>query len=80
MNQAIAFIASVIVLGAYALLQTGKLSNEGRLFNFMNFVATGALALIAWLEHQWGFLFLEGTWSVVSMYALIKYWSKKIWV
>lgn len=80
MNQVIAFIASVIVLGAYALLQTGKLSNEGRIFNFMNFVATGTLALIAWLEHQWGFLFLEGTWAIVSMYALLKFWGKKIWV
>lgn len=80
MNQVIAFLASVIVLGAYALLQTGKLSNEGRMFNFLNFIATGTLASIAWLEHQWGFLFLEGTWAVVSIYALIKFWHKNKWI
>ncbi|SHG87943.1 hypothetical protein SAMN02745221_01185 [Thermosyntropha lipolytica DSM 11003] len=80
MNQVIAFLASVAVLGAYALLQTGKLSNEGRAFNLTNFIATGTLAYIAFLGHQWGFLFLEGTWAAVSIYALLKFWRKRSWI
>ncbi|MBO8159588.1 hypothetical protein [Thermosyntropha sp.] len=76
MIQIISVFGAVLVLAAFALLQLGKISNESHLYNFMNFFGAGILALIAAIEAQWGFLLLEGTWTLVSIYALIKFWKK----
>ena len=35
-------------------------------------VGSGILAVLAWIDRQWGFLLLEGVWAVVSLYSLLQ--------
>ena len=41
-------------------------------FAVLDLVGSTVRALDAWHGHQWGFLLLEGTWAVVSAYALVR--------
>jgi hypothetical protein len=39
----------------------------------LNFVGAFVLSLAAYFEEQWGFLLLEGVWTLVSAWGLIRF-------
>jgi hypothetical protein len=38
----------------------------------LNFVGSAILAVLAWIDRQWGFLLLEGVWAIVSLWSLVQ--------
>ncbi|GGK23524.1 hypothetical protein GCM10010124_15010 [Pilimelia terevasa] len=64
-------IGAVLVLAAFAAAQRGLLGVRSRVYLALNVVGAGILALIAWAHGSWGFLLLEGTWTVVSAISLV---------
>lgn len=72
MIQVIALVGSLLVLGAYIASQRGALRAEQRTYIALNFLGAGILAAVAIVERQWGFLLLEGTWALVSVYSLVR--------
>lgn len=58
--------AALLYLAAYALAQFGKLRRDGYPYLLLNFVGTAVLAAIALVHQEWGFLFLNGAWALVS--------------
>ena len=69
--QVISILGAIQILAAYIAGQVGRMKVGGPLYNVLNFVGSGLLALVAVMERNWGFILLEGTWSLVSLAALL---------
>lgn len=72
MIQVISLVGSVLILIAYTANQAGRLSTERLSYTWLNVVGAGILAVVAVHESQWGFLLLEGVWTIVSVIALAR--------
>jgi len=71
MNHDVLQIAgALLVLSAFALTQMGRLNPKSVIYLVLNTVGAGTLAWLAWTSHDWGFLLLEGVWTIVSAIAL----------
>jgi hypothetical protein len=58
---------AVLVLVAFACLQTGKLDRRDLWFNVLNFVGSMMLGFVAVHDRRWGFIGLEFIWADLSV-------------
>ena len=72
-NDYIGLAGVFILLVAYLLNLAGKLSKDGLLYILLNLFGAGMACLASYLIHYIPFVILEGTWTVVSLGALINY-------
>jgi CubicO group peptidase (beta-lactamase class C family) len=56
--------------GSHAASQLGRLSTDSRTYQAPNLASAGILTIIAVLERQYGFILLEGVWSLMSLVGL----------
>jgi hypothetical protein len=70
--QGISLIGSLSILAAFIANQVRRLTTTGLTYLMLNTIGSGILAVIAIIEHQWGFLLLEGTWALVSLWSLLR--------
>ena len=71
-QQGVALVGALLVLSAYAALQTGRLDRESRTFSALNFFGSALLTWIAVLDGRWGFILLEGAWAVISAPGMLR--------
>jgi hypothetical protein len=71
MTQVISLIGSIIILAAYGAGQAKLMSTSSLIYAVLNLVGSAILAIIAVIESQWGFLLLEGAWSLISLASAI---------
>ena len=57
---------------AFTGAQFGWLGTRSRSYLVLNLVGSAILAVLAWIDDQWGFLLLEGVWAVVSGWSLLR--------
>lgn len=72
MSQIIQLAGALAILAAFALAQFGILRVEARSYLTLNLVGAAVLAVNAYFEEQWGFLLLEGAWTLVSAWGLAR--------
>jgi hypothetical protein len=72
MEQAISVAGSLLILAAYAGHQRGLIDRTHSAYNWMNFIGALVLTVIAFRAQQWGFVLLEGAWTVISVPPLIR--------
>lgn len=65
-------IGSAFILAAFAANQVWRTSDSSRSYLTANALGSLALAVSALLGSQWGFLALEGTWCLVSLFGLYR--------
>lgn len=70
MLQVVQVIGAVAILVAFALAQFGVLSPRAYSYLLLNLLGSAVLAVLAYVEVQWGFLLLEGAWAIVSAWGL----------
>ncbi len=70
MDQYVQIAGAVLVLLGYALGQLGRIDPRSKGYLLLNLVGAGLLAVAAFWGRQWGFLVLNGTWAVISLYNL----------
>jgi hypothetical protein len=70
-GQAIQIVGALFVLLAYAGAQLGHLDQRSLSYLAMNLVGSAALAVLAAIDGQLGFLLLEGVWALVSLWSLL---------
>ena len=72
MIQAISIAGAILILLPFSATQFGKLSADSLAYQWMNLIGSAALAAVAVIERQYGFILLEGTWALVSAAGLVR--------
>jgi hypothetical protein len=71
-QQMISFIGALLILVAYIAHQMQWMDSRKAAYNLLNAVGSAILAYMAFHPFQIGFVMLEVTWAVVSLYALLR--------
>ena len=66
----------VQVLGSLLIL-IGKLKTTSLSYLLLNAIGALILGIDAFVGKQWGFVLLEGVWSIVAIHGLYNYFNKK---
>lgn len=72
--QAASVVGALLVLGAYALIQSGRVGARTPSYNWMNLVGALLLLWVALTDRRWGFILLEATWAAIALPPLVRGW------
>jgi hypothetical protein len=65
-------VGALLVLAPFAAHQFGKLGADTAAYLWPNLVGSGALAVLASINGQWGFLLLEAAWAMVAARSILR--------
>jgi len=78
LDQAIQLTGAVLILAAFAGTQAGWLGHKSPGYLLTNMVGSAGLAAVAVPGHQWGFLLLEGAWSITALAGLVALLARRL--
>jgi hypothetical protein len=76
-TDSIGFIGVTILLIAYFLNLTNKIEKDYISYLVMNFFGAGLACLASVLMKYWPFIILEGSWTIVSAFGILKSLKQK---
>jgi hypothetical protein len=68
--QVVQIFGALLILTGYVGAQMNKLDQNSATYLVLNAAGSAILTVLGYLEHQWGFVLLEGVWTLVSLYGL----------
>jgi hypothetical protein len=71
-NDIIGTIGVGLILMAFFLNTAKLLENNGKLYYVLNVIGASLACYASLLINYWPFVILEGTWTLVSIYGLMK--------
>jgi len=70
MDQLVQIVGALLILAGFAAVQFERMRPNSRLYLTLNLLGSAILAVLAYVETQWGFLLLETVWAIVSAWGL----------
>ncbi|MEO8765570.1 MAG: hypothetical protein ABI416_14825 [Ginsengibacter sp.] len=70
-------IGVAILLLAFVLILTSKISKDGTVYLFMNFAGSSLAAVASYLIHYVPFIILEFAWMLASLFGIWKFYRAK---
>ena len=70
MVQVISVLGALAILGAFAANLFGWIQSSNLWYSVANFLGSAVLTVVAVIDQQLGFLLLEGTWALVSLWGI----------
>jgi len=71
-NEIVGTIGTGLILITYYLNTAGMIIKNGKLFYVMNIIGAAVACYASWLLGYRPFIILEGVWTLVSIYGLMK--------
>ena len=71
-DQIASLVGAALILAAFAGNTMGKLTSGSVSYQLLNAIGAGLLTASAVVSRNWGFIILEGTWTLISVGALVK--------
>jgi hypothetical protein len=68
--QLISVLGALAILAAYAANLFGLIQPSNLWYSVANFLGSAVLTVVAVVDRQLGFILLEGTWAVVSLWGI----------
>jgi hypothetical protein len=72
MFDAVQIAGALLVLGCFLLAQREWIDPSAYCYLLPNFAGSAALTATAVISGEWGFVFLEGSWALVSAYGIAR--------
>ena len=72
MTQGIQIAGAVLILIGFILAQLKVVTPQALPYLLVNLFGAAALAATAYVEEQWGFVFLEAIWTLVSAWGTVE--------
>ena len=72
MLQVVSIFGALAILGAYAADQIGWINPSRLSYSVANFVGAGVLTFVAVVDEQIGFIVLQGAWTLVSLWGIVR--------
>lgn len=63
-------IGALLVLVCFLLAQAERINPDAYYYLLPNLAGSAAMAATAVIGHEWGFVFLEGVWALVSAWGV----------
>lgn len=71
LDQAVQMVGALLILAGFILSQRNLLDADSYLYLILNLVGAAILVVLAFQEQRWGFVLLEGVWTLVALVGLI---------
>jgi hypothetical protein len=72
MLDVLQIVGAVAVLIPFVAVQLGRMKPSAPAYLWFNLGGSGVLAALALIDHDWGFLLLEGVWAAVAAWSLAR--------
>lgn len=70
-DQIVQIVGALLVLAGFLLSQRNLLDARSYPYLLLNLIGAGILAVLAYGQGRWGFVLLEGAWTVVALAGLV---------
>jgi hypothetical protein len=68
--QLVSIVGAVLILSAFAAHQSRRLEAETKTYQMLNLIGGFCLCVTAIAGRQYGFILLEGSWTVISAWGV----------
>jgi hypothetical protein len=70
--EVVQVVGALLVLTCFLLAQADRINPAAYRYLVPNLLGSAAMTATAVVAHEWGFVFLEGTWALVSAWGLVQ--------